>query len=94
MAVSIGLSGSDEVGQVSFGLVELARFPVDLYRDPLRTALTVIPVALLTTLPAQAVLGRTSATSVVVASGAAVVAVAGASLLWRRALRGYTGASS
>ena len=80
MAVSIGLSGSEEVGQVSFGLVELARFPVDLYRNPLRTALTVIPVALLTTLPAQAVLGRISATSVVVASSAAVVAVVGASL--------------
>jgi len=94
MAVSIRLNGSEEVGQISFGLVELTRFPVDLYRDPLRTAMTVVPVVLLTTLPAQAVLGRISATSVVVAAGAAAVAVAGASLLWRRALRGYTGASS
>lgn len=94
MAASIRLVGSEEIGQLSFGLVELARFPVDLYRDPLRTVLTVIPVVLLTTLPAQALLGRLATASLVAAPLAATVAVAGATLVWRRALRGYTGASA
>ncbi len=52
---SIGAEGLDDVIQ---GVVEAARFPVDVYRGMVRALLTfIIPVALLTTFPAEALLG-------------------------------------
>ena len=53
---SIGSEGLDDVIQ---GMVEAGRFPVDLYRGIVRGLLTfIIPVAMLTTFPAEALLGR------------------------------------
>lgn len=94
MAMAVHLVGGDELDMLSFGAVELARFPVDFYRDPIRTVLTVIPVALLTTVPAQALLGRLEAIALVVAPVAAVACLALATVLWRHALHRYSGASS
>lgn len=93
MALSVQLVGVEDLGTVSFAVVELSRFPVQAYGDPLRTVLTVLPVALLTTVPAQALLGRLDPVLLLVAPAAAVLALAASSLYWRRALRGYTGAS-
>ncbi len=94
MALAVILVGAEELGSVSFAVVELARFPVQLYRNPVQTALTVIPVALLTTFPAEALLGRLDPSMLVISPLVAIGAVALASLAWRRALRSYTGASS
>jgi ABC-2 type transport system permease protein len=94
MALAVRLLGGDELGMLSFGTVELARFPVELYRNPLQTVLTVIPVALFTTLPAQALLGRLAPPMLAFGPMASAVGLAGSTLAWRRALRGYTGASS
>ncbi len=93
MALSVRLVGVDDLGTVSFSVVELSRFPVQAYGEPLRTVLTVLPVALLTTLPAQALLGRLDPTMLLVAPIAAALALVASTLWWRRALRGYTGAS-
>lgn len=71
------------------------RYPVSVYPAGLRAFFTfVLPVAFLTTVPAEAVLGRASSSWMV-----ASVAVAAACLLisrsiWRYALRFYTSASS
>ncbi len=94
MALAVHLVGADELDSLSFAAVELARFPVDFYRDPVRTVLTVIPVALLTTVPAQAILGRLDAVTLTVTPAAAVGCLALAIVLWRHALRRYSGASS
>ena len=93
MAVSVMLVGAEDLGTLSFSAVELARFPVQAYREPLQTALVVVPVALLTTVPAEALLGRAGPTDVLAPPVVAAAALAAATLLWRRALRGYTGAS-
>lgn len=93
MALSVMLVGAEDLGTVSFSAVELSRFPVQAYGEPLRTVLVVVPVALLTTLPAQALLGRLPAAGLVASPAVAAAALAAATLLWRRALRGYTGAS-
>ncbi len=71
------------------------RYPISAYPVRLRSLLTlVLPVAFLTTVPAEAILGRGS-----IATGAASLLVASLCLLlcrlfWRHALRFYTSASS
>ena len=94
MCLAVLLVGADDLGSVSFSVVELARFPVQAYRQPLQTVLLVIPVAFLTTLPAQALLGRLEPVMLLVAPAVASAAVAAASLGWHRVRRRYTGASS
>jgi ABC-2 type transport system permease protein len=94
MALTVLLVGVEDLGTVSFSVVELSRFPVQAYRQPLQTLLVVVPVVLLTTLPAQALLGRLSPLMLLVAPAVAACAVVAASLLWRRVLRRYTGASA
>ncbi len=94
LGLAVRLVGADELGTVTFSLVELSRFPVQAYRQPLQTLLVIVPVAFLTTLPAQALLGRLDPVWLVVSPAVAVGAVAGASLWWRRVLRRYTGASA
>ena len=89
---SIGSEGLDDLIQ---GMVEAGRFPVDLYRGMVRALLTfIIPVAMLTTFPAEALLGRGT---VALAGIAAVVAAAllwATSRLWTWSLRRYSGASA
>lgn len=94
MCLAVLLPGADDLGHVSFAVVELARFPVQAYRQPLQAILVVIPVAFLTTLPAQALLGRLSPVLLLVAPAVAALAVTVASIGWHRLLRHYTGASS
>ncbi|MGL5811491.1 MAG: ABC transporter permease [Nocardioides sp.] len=94
MATSVLLVGADELDTISFSMVELSRFPVQAYRQPLQTLLIVVPVALLTTVPAQALLGRLDPVWLLASPLTAVVAVGLASLAWRASLRRYTGASS
>jgi ABC-2 type transport system permease protein len=54
----------------------------------------VVPVAFLTTVPAEAMLGRTQLLSVVVAGILAIGSFLGAKFFWQFALRFYTSASS
>jgi ABC-2 type transport system permease protein len=89
---SIGAEGLDDVIQ---GMVEAARFPVDMYRGIVRALLTfVIPVAMLTTLPADALLGRSNSGLVGIAVAVAVTLVWLSSRLWTWSLRRYSGASA
>ncbi len=94
MGLAVLLVGADELGTVSFSVVELARFPVQAAGQPLPTVLVVVPVAVRTTVPARALLGRLEPVWLVASPVVAILAVAGASLWWRRVLRRYTGASA
>jgi ABC-2 type transport system permease protein len=77
------------------GLLETGRFPISFYQGWVRTALTFfIPVAFMTTFPAQALLGRLAWPHAAGAVVLAVVSFLAASFFWRFALRYYTGASS
>jgi ABC-2 type transport system permease protein len=74
---------------------QMARYPVGLYPGWLRLVMTwVVPVGLMTTVPAQALTGALPAG--MLAGGAAVTAafVAGAMVLFRTGLRRYASASS
>ena len=83
------------VTEVLRAALSAGRYPISAYPAGLRTLFTVVlPVAFLTTVPAEAILGRASGLWLLLS-----VAVATASLLfsrwfWRLALRDYTSASS
>lgn len=77
------------------GLFQMARYPVGLYPNWLRFVLTwIIPVGVMTTIPAQALTARTSAAVLAGSVGLAAVLFLIASLLFRFGLRRYASASS
>jgi ABC-2 type transport system permease protein len=93
MAAAVRLVNSEGLGEVAFVTVELSRFPVQLYRNPVHTILTIVPVAFLTTFPAQALLGRLNSWLLIVGPLLATATIALASMAFARSLRSYVGAS-
>lgn len=83
------------VTEVLRGLLEAGRYPIVAYPAAYRFFFTfVVPVAFLTTVPAQTMLGRVE---IIWITGAGLLAIALAwtsSAFWRFALRFYTSASS
>jgi ABC-2 type transport system permease protein len=76
-------------------LFQLARYPVGLYPSWLRLILTwIIPVGLMTTIPAQAISGTLSPGMMALTLIFSLAALFGASFLFRRGLRKYASASS
>lgn len=74
---------------------ELARYPVDIYRRPLRFVLTyVFPMAVITTLPTRALMHGPELSTMLLAIAAGTVAVVLAVGAWTLGLRRYTGATS
>ncbi len=77
------------------GIFQMARYPVGVYPGWLKLVLTwVIPVGVITTLPAQALTGALSGWTLAGAVLLALVLSAAASLLFRTGLRHYASASS
>ncbi len=80
--------------EVLRGVMEAGRFPMAAYPMAYRFFFTwVVPVAFLTTVPAEALLGRSTSRMIGLSVVVAVVAFAASRWLWRRALRSYSGAS-
>ncbi len=76
-------------------MYEAARWPISLYPGWLRFALTfVVPVAFATTVPAEALTGRLSAQTLVVAFAVAIVLVVVSRAFWRIGLSQYSGTSA
>lgn len=93
--LTIWLTNVDRLDALIEGAMEAGRFPVNFYRGWVSTALTVVvPVAFLTTFPAEALLGRIDPALIGVAVVVALVMFAVASWFWPFALRYYTGASA
>ncbi|MBD0389044.1 MAG: ABC-2 family transporter protein [Nostoc sp. C3-bin3] len=94
-AMSIWFVKIYNVTEVLRGLLEAGRYPIVAYPTAYRFFFTfVVPVAFLTTVPAQALLSRSEISWLI---GAAILAVAlffASTWFWRFALRFYTSASS
>lgn len=76
-------------------IFDVARWPVQVFRGAWRIVFTfVIPVALMTTFPAMAMLGRLDARTALATVGGALVLLAISRLVWVGAIRNYTSASS
>ncbi|MEA5569557.1 ABC transporter permease [Calothrix sp. UHCC 0171] len=94
-ATSIWFVKIYNVTEVLRGLLEAGRYPMIAYPTAFRFFFTfVIPVAFLTTVPAEAMLGRSQTIWFVGAGLLAVILFLFTSWFWRFALRFYTSASS
>lgn len=87
-----------KVGNVTHVLqsfLEAGRYPRTAYPPMLRVILTtVVPVTFITTVPAEAMLGRSTPGWIAAAAALAAGMFASCRLFWRFALRHYTSASS
>jgi ABC-2 type transport system permease protein len=76
-------------------LFQMARYPTGFYPGWLRLVLTwIVPVGLMTTIPAQALAGELAPGVLLGSLGLALLFVAGATVLFRTGLRRYASASS
>ncbi len=76
-------------------LTSLGRFPVDIYREPLRGLLTyLIPVGLMVTIPARALMGMVTPPAVLLSLFFGLFCVILSVRFWDVALKKYTSASS
>jgi ABC-2 type transport system permease protein len=76
-------------------IFDTARWPVQVFPVVWRTIFTfVIPVAVMTTFPAMALLGRLDARRALATLGGSLALLAVSRLVWRTAIRSYTSASS
>ena len=76
-------------------IFDTARWPVSVFRGVWRLVFTfVIPVAVMTTFPAMALLGRLDAKTALATIAGALAMLAISRLVWRAAIRNYTSASS
>jgi len=81
--------------EVLRGLLDVGRFPISAYPPLARALFTFgVPIAFMTTVPAEVLLGRAAPRSVIVALAFTIGAVWLSRIVWRRALRSYTSASS
>ncbi len=76
-------------------MMDFGRWPASVFRGFLAMLFTfVVPLAIMTTYPASALLGGLDLTRVFAAAATAAALLVIALLLWRRSIRGYTSASS
>ncbi len=94
-ATSIWFVKIYNVTEVLRGLLEAGRFPMAAYPTAYRFFFTfIVPVAFLTTVPAEVILGRSEPLWLVGAGILAIALLFASRLFWRFALRFYTSASS
>ena len=94
-ATSIWFVKIYNVTEVLRGFLEAGRYPIAAYPAVYRFFFTfIIPVAFLTTVPAQAMLGKTEIVWLIGAGVLALILFLIAIAFWRFALRFYTSASS
>ncbi|MBW4524985.1 MAG: ABC transporter permease [Phormidium tanganyikae FI6-MK23] len=94
-ATSIWFVKIYNVTEVLRGLIEAGRYPMAAYPIAYQFFFTfIVPVAFLTTIPAEAMLGRTEIGWIIGAGFLAIVLLFVSRFFWRFALRFYTSASS
>ncbi len=86
---------SIELDVLYSALWQFGRYPVEIYRQPLRFFLTyILPFAFLATFPARALTGHTSLPLLLFGITIAGIALILVQLTWRSGLRRYTSATS
>jgi ABC-2 type transport system permease protein len=86
---------TDNLTDVFSAVFDAARWPSSVFRGAVRIVLTfVVPLGLMTTVPAQALLGALDVTHACVALAEAALLSVFARMVWTRAVGRYTSASS
>ncbi|MBS1120961.1 MAG: hypothetical protein H6Q90_3189 [Deltaproteobacteria bacterium] len=94
-AASFWVVRIDNLTYLLGAIFDTARWPVQVFRGAWRFVFTfVIPVAVMTTYPAMALLGRLDASTALASIGGALALLVISRLVWRAAIRSYTSASS
>jgi len=76
-------------------IFDTGRWPVQVFPGAWRFVFTfIIPIAVMTTYPAKALLGRLDASTAIATVGGALALLVVSRLVWRTAIRSYTSASS
>ena len=76
-------------------IFDVARWPIQVFRGLWRIVFTfIIPVAVMTTFPAMAILGRLDMKHVIATLGGTIVLLLISRAVWNLAIRSYTSASS
>jgi ABC-2 type transport system permease protein len=85
----------ENITELFNGLFRAGQFPVSAYPGWVRGLFTfIVPVAFITTVPAEAIIGRIRLESALMAAGIALALLAVARWFWGVAVRSYTSASS
>ena len=85
----------DNLSFLFLSIFDAARWPVSVFGGAWRLLFTVVvPLALMTTFPAEALLGRMRPGTLPLAVAGSLAFVAGARVVWLRAIARYTSASS
>lgn len=85
----------DNLTYLFTSIFDAARWPVQVFRGAWRVVFTlVVPLGLMTTYPAMALLGRLESNTAIYSLGAALAFAIVSRLLWKVALRHYASASS
>ena len=85
----------DNLIYLLMAIFDTARWPIHVFRGAWRLVFTfLIPVAVMTTFPAMALLGRLSPRTTLLTLGGALAMLLISRLIWRAAIRNYTSASS
>jgi len=94
-AASFWVVRLDNLTYLLGAIFDVARWPIQVFRGAWRFVFTfVIPVALMTTFPAMALLGQLSARTTMLTLAGALAMLLISRLIWRSAIRNYTSASS
>lgn len=95
MSLAFWFVSVENIATLFDAVFEGARYPVSAYPAALRFLFFyLLPVAWTTTIPASALTGRLSGSTALAATGVGLAALVFSRLLWRAAIRRYTGASS
>ena len=94
-AASFWVVRLDNLVHLLGAIFDVGRWPVQVFQGLWRIVFTfVIPVAVMTTVPAMALLGRLDLAHVLATLGASALMLAISRAMWRLAIRNYTSASS
>jgi ABC-2 type transport system permease protein len=94
-AASFWVVRIDNLTYLLGAIFDTARWPVQVFRGAWRFVFTfIIPVAIMTTYPAMALLGRLDLRTAQAVIGGALAMLVLSRLVWRAAIRSYTSASS
>lgn len=95
LALAILTTEIDHAIMIYRDFTGMGKLPVDIYSEPLRSFVTfVIPVGVMMTFPAKALMGLLSISGIVFALILSITIFCFSIFLWRYALRHYTSASS
>lgn len=95
LALAILTTEIDHTVMIYRDLTSMGRVPVDIYREPFRSIITfVIPVGVMMTFPAKALMGLLSLPIVMLSFVLGFVFLAASILMWKYSLSRYASASS